>query len=406
MTPDSKSTSLTIMQPDNMRQIAALGPTAFEENTLSHDRCIYVGQQLLDRISREGINDELDQELASYIKKAKATLAKMNDRRSPLTKLFDQIRTVFTTLEADVDPTKAASIPGRLQQHRDRFAAQKRAEAEAKRLEEARRHAADIAATRYRAELDEDFRRQFNAYIARQINTLKQLDASVTLENADTVTASINAVSPEIDAGLWLATVQSGVRLPVELTAELARQIREEVCAALAPQFKEQYQFEIETNRDDILDRLPSKLAELRRIASASADEAARIKAEMETRELTESFRRDRERRDREAAQKAQTELAARKVEMDSLFGVAQAQTAEYQPKTAVRKRLVPLAPEAFLQIVGFWWSHEGQNLSVEELGKIFKRMLTFCDKAANDKDNPILLVDDNITYQDEVKAK
>ena len=32
--------------------------------------------------------------------------------------------------------------------------------------------------------------------------------------------------------------------------------------------------------------------------------------------------------------------------------------------------------------------------------------MLTFCDKAANDKDNPILLVDDNITYQDEVKAK
>ena len=113
MTPDSKSTSLTIMQPDNMRQIAALGPTAFEENTLSHDRCIYVGQQLLDRISREGINDELDQELASYIKKAKATLAKMNDRRSPLTKLFDQIRTVFTTLEADVDPTKAATAAPR-----------------------------------------------------------------------------------------------------------------------------------------------------------------------------------------------------------------------------------------------------------------------------------------------------
>ena len=91
---------------------------------------------------------------------------------------------------------------------------------------------------------------------------------------------------------------------------------------------------------------------------------------------------------------------------MDGLFGMARLQKTGYQPKTAVRKRIVALAPEAFLQIVGFWWSHEGQNLSVEELGKIFKKMVTFCDKAANDKDNPVFLEDANIAYQDEVKAK
>lgn len=400
------SMAVTIFQPNNVQQIVALGPTAFEQNTLSHDRCLHAGQELLDRIKCDGMNDAIDQEVAKFIEKAKATLNKMNGKRSPVTKLFDEIRTVFTTLEAEVDPQKAASIPGQLQQYRDKYAAKKRAEAEAKRQEEARRQAATLARTRYTNELEEDYKAQFNAYVIQHINALVALDASLTLDNFNEVSAKIKAYPVTIDASAWLASVRSGVRLPYELTPEESRLINEGVRRSLADRFAEQYQFEIEANRDDILDRLPSKQKELQRIAAAGAEEAARIKAEIEARERAEAQRKEQERMAREAADKAQAELEAKKAEMDGLFGVAQLQKAEYQPKTAVRKRIMPLTPEAFMPIVGFWWSHEGQNLSVEELGKIFKKMVTFCEKAANDKDNPIFLDDANIAYQDEVKAK
>ena len=60
--------------------------------------------------------------------------------------------------------------------------------------------------------------------------------------------------------------------------------------------FKEQFTFEISTNRDDILDRLPSKRKELERIAKANKEEAERIKKQMEERERKEAEQREKER--------------------------------------------------------------------------------------------------------------
>ena len=52
------------------------------------------------------------------------------------------------------------------------------------------------------------------------------------------------------------------------------------------------------------------------------------------------------------------------------------------------------------------WWSKEGRFLSMEELSKIFKKQITFCEKLANDKDNPELISSPFVRYEDEVKAK
>ena len=52
------------------------------------------------------------------------------------------------------------------------------------------------------------------------------------------------------------------------------------------------------------------------------------------------------------------------------------------------------------------WWSKEGQFLPIEELSKIFKKQLTFCEKVANDKDNPEFIKSPFVRYEEEVKAK
>ena len=90
---------------------------------------------------------------------------------------------------------------------------------------------------------------------------------------------------------------------------------------------------------------------------------------------------------------------------MGSLFDVASAGVQAYQPKTSVKKKLTPLSSEAFLPIISMWWTQEGVNLSVEELTKMFKKQITFCEKQAN-LTEPIFIKSEHIRYDEEVKAK
>ena len=127
---------------------------------------------------------------------------------------------------------------------------------------------------------------------------------------------------------------------------------------------------------------------------------------EARKRALKERERIEQERVEREAKEKAAAELAAQKQEMDGLFGAAEIQVNQYQPKTSVKKRLNVLNSEGFMQVVGMWWAQHGCTLSVAELEKIFSKQLTYCNKLANDKEHPIFIQSEHIEYVDDVKAK
>ena len=114
-----------ILREDNIRLVMSQAPQAWRDNQQSHDRCLASCQTLLDTIEAEGMNDELDQKADTYIRKSRNTVKKMNEQRSAVTKLFDEIRTVFTTLENEVDPTKKGSIPYQLQDYRNAYAARR-----------------------------------------------------------------------------------------------------------------------------------------------------------------------------------------------------------------------------------------------------------------------------------------
>ena len=68
---------LTIFEPQSVGTIAQVAPQAYKENTISHDRCIQFGKELLKRVETEGMSDSLDQEIAVFIDRAKKTLKKM-----------------------------------------------------------------------------------------------------------------------------------------------------------------------------------------------------------------------------------------------------------------------------------------------------------------------------------------
>lgn len=396
---------IAIFEPQNVATIAQAAPQAYKENSISHDRCLQFGQELLDRVKAEGMSDTLDQEIATFIERAKKTLKKMNGKRSAVTQLFDNIRSVYTKLENEVDPAKKGTVAAQLQEYRNKYAAKKREEYEAELRRKQMEQAALAAKTKYTSDVEDDYLRQFNALVASTCNRLIELDKSLTLDNYAIVADGVKNTSDQLPQD-WYNALRPEVLLPSAIGFEDARAIAAEVKQKMQQRFTEQFAFEISANRDDILDRLPSKRKELERIAQADKEEAERIKKQMEERERKEAEQREKERAEREAKEKAAAELAAQKQEMNTLFGAAELQVNQYQPKTSVKKRLNVLNAEGFMQVVGMWWAQYGCTLSVAELEKEFKKQLTFCNKLANDKEHPIFIQSEHIEYVDDVKAK
>ena len=164
-----QTTDLTIVRKENVQMIAQSAPQIYKDNTTSSERCTEYGQKLLAQIKANGMNDDLDQQCAVYITKARNTVKKMNTNRSAITKIFDQIRSEFTGMENAVDPTKAGSVPYQIQQQRDVYAARRREEEERRRREEIARQQRQQALSRYRQDVEDDYKSQFNTYAASAI---------------------------------------------------------------------------------------------------------------------------------------------------------------------------------------------------------------------------------------------
>lgn len=403
-----QTTDLTIVRKENVQMIAQSAPQIYQDNTLSCQRCNDYGKRLLAQINEHGMNDELDMQCATYITKAKNTVKKMNTNRSAITKLFDQIRSEFTGMENSIDPTKTDSVPYQIQQARNAYAARKRAEEERRRREELLRQQREQAFNRYKQEVEDDYKRSFNTYTAQSINALTDLNANVTLDNYEAQCRAIKEFTAVLPQD-WATKTPSTVRIPAEISDMQVklREVRTSIAAKLMEQFSQQYQFEVGDYRDSIMDALPSKKAELERMQKANEEEKARMAAELKAREEAEAKRIEAERKRKEEEEAAKKKMQAEASELGSLFGQQSVVApAGYQPKTSVKKRMVFHDPEGIIAAVSFWWAKEGKFQSVEELAKVFKKQIAYCEKAANDKDHPEFINSSSITYEDEVKAK
>ena len=396
---------LTIIKSENIQTIVKETPQNHQLNVQSRDKCVSFGQRLLAQIQQHGMTDELDQQAANYIDAARKTVKKMNERRAPLTKLFDQIRTEFTGLENEIDPTKAGTLPNQLQQLRNQYAVRKREEEERRRREEMMRQQHEAALKQYRNDLENDWRSQLADAIQYQCNDMNRLFASVNLDNYEIVKEQFRTWKVE------MPEFSSNVMPPYIINNGEASAIYCEVWNNIEKGMREQYTAELTKYRDSFIDRMPSKKRELERAAQASAEEAERIRREMEERDRAEAARQEAERKAQEQRDREAAEMRKKQAEMGSLFDQQATATMQpvvegYKPKTSVKQKLVPLAPEAFAEIFNFWWVNEGQHLSIEDLTKLFKKQITYCEKRANDKTNPVTIKSELISYEDDVRAK
>lgn len=392
---------LPVITRESVEMISTTAPEAYQLGKASRDACIAYGERLLERLDSEGMSDDLDMAMAKYVDRSRQTLKKINELRSPITKLFDEFRNVFTTLEGEVNPATKGSVPGRIQTARNQYAALKRAEEEKRRAEAAERQRKETVRNRFILALEEEFRADTDACISAAAGELESLFAAVTPANAGETEERMRA----FDCGLHRPAT-SRVQPPVkDFSIDEIQMMRLEVAGRLLGAAEEQCRFELESTRDALLERLPGKVRELEEIARASAGEAERRKRQMEEVERAEAARKEEKRRERAEEEKAAMEAARMNAEAESLFGEAKASVPAYEPKASVRKRINVLNPEGIPELIMFWWSREGRTLPVEELTRKFKTVITYCEKVANGPGGT-MIGSEHIEYVEEVKAR
>lgn len=393
-----------LVKQENIQAIVQSAPKAYETGKLSHDKCLEFGNALLKKIDENGgLNDALDAQVADYLVRVGTTLKKINDTRTPVTRLFDDIKKVFTALENDIDKTKTGTLPFRLQALRNVYAKQKFEAAERIRKEEEERQRIVAVKNRYIQDVKSDYRRLVSEAISSSCRTLTDLDNNVTLENYQRTYQFVDDFQTELPLE-WYKNLKHTISIPnIPISIDELTQIEISVKNELHKEVSEQYLYEIESTKVYILERLPSKKMNLEKMAKADAEEAARMKEAMEANRAKEAARIEQERRQREIEQQQKAEAAQQMNEMNSLFAMAEAAQPVSKMSVKVSKKIELVNANGIVSIINLWFAREGVNLEVEELCKIFKKQIAFCEKLAKED---IFIEDKNVRYVDDVKAK
>lgn len=398
----------SLIKVEEFNQIMQSAPATLQRNQTSVSACNQAGQALLDTIEAAGgINsDELDTTVSEYLAKTKVTVENMNKRRKPLTQLLSTISKSLTTLESAIDVKSAATIPFKLQQARNRYATRK-IEEQKRREEEARRvQMAENEKAQYKTDITLLLENTYANYASRHINALNSMYNHATLATYNDVCRQIREANVTFSWTDFVNNVKDTFQT-FYMDAATRSSIKNEVASIKKAEYAERYSFELGDLKQSLIDRLPSlrkQLEEQEELRRTNAKEAAR-QEELRKKEQQEQLRKQEEERKRledEAKAKAAAEKAA--AEVQAAFDFSAASMPSTPTKAKVKKKIQITNPQGFLQVYQMWFTREGINMSMEDLEKVHKKMITYCEKVVNKDGEQIQSA--FVKYVDDVTAK
>lgn len=393
-----------LIRQNEIGEISQIALDAIAKNQNSSQSCIDYGNRLL-AIAEQGMNDDVDSSLENYINKTRKTVALMNERRKPVTQFFDRIRSGFTQLETAIDPKVAGTPANKAQKLRDQYARKKYEEEERIRREAERMAQVERDKISYLESCEKEIFGFFNKRTNQAINMLISLNSSLTYSNFDEVSARIDSFDCKFPVK-DISGYTFGVMLPSSLGMEEVKEIQKKALEK-GDALMKQYEFDVQGQKDSIMQLLPSKYNELQAIErqkQVDAEAAAAREAEMKRKEHEEQARKEQERKAEEERKKQEEELKKSQESVESLFATAASTVSAPQKKVNVKKMVRVKNPKGYADLFNYWWIGEGQYLTKEELEKVFKKQISFAEKAANQNND--FIKSDNLEYVDEIKAK
>ena len=258
----------------------------------------------------------------------------------------------------------------------------------------------------YRSDISVMLDTAYAAYVEKHINALNSMFNRATLATYNDVCRRISETSINFS---WSAFVEnvSDNKQTFYMDAETRKAIKNEVAIQKKKDFTERYRFEIEGTKQDLIDKLPSlrkQLEEQEELRRTNAVEAARMEEERKQQEAEERKKQEEERKRREEEAKAKAAAEKSAAEVQAAFDFSAASMSPTPTKAKVKKKIQITNPQGFMQVYQMWFMREGINMSMEDLEKIHKKMITYCEKIVNKDGEQIQSA--YLKYIDDITAK
>ena len=428
------ATQITTIQTD-MRRIS-------DENKSFAEKIIVMGQELMAKVESEGMSDELDTEIAEYIKSVKQVTKNMSDNRKGVTQAIDLVKKYFTSIENEVSVKNTEGIPYKLQQKRDEYARFKIEEERKREAERQRLAAISAAKVRLASDVKNECYRILASAQSSAIGYLNNLFSCVSLATQANDKDVLEHFSTSIDIATSLKDYKCKEEVLTD-TIEI-RQIIETAYNEVRQEIETSYSSSIKQTKDDLLLKWDSKIAELEAAKKAEEERQRLIREAEEARKKAEEAERiAREAKEEEERAKAQAEQeriareeAERKAAMEEADRIAkeeaerklkeEAETRQQQQaiddaqaqaaalfegveeqtvvKAKVKKVIKVINRRGWIDILNFWWAHKAQSMPIEEIEKKLGFAKKECEKLANKED--LFINSSYLIYEDDITAK
>ena len=387
-----------LIKLENISEIKSLTLNSYQENSESVLKCLEYGEKLYSEMSAGEMDDEKDEKIKKYIARVQLTEKNINERRKPVTQMFDKIKKAFTEMENAISPKNSESVIYNLQKIRDKYAADKLKKEEEERERLRREQLFTVSKENLRNEAIEKFHAATNKALDENIECLNNLFSGVTLENIEKVKETISSYLESFQIKNYL----DNPTRPQNIDDDLYKKICNDAYLEVKDSIEEQYKSEIGSLKDDLLLKLPSKKIELEKIEEQKKTdfEAAKKAAEeLAKKDADEAARKAADRKVEEDKKKQAEALAKQSSQAVSLFDPTPVTNAK------VSKKIQVLDKQGFLNIIQYWWTGVGVNMSIEELSKKLDFMVTYAEREAN-KNFDKYIDCPQIKWIDDVKAK
>lgn len=436
----------------NSIELFRTAPEVLKSNQERTGKAIMVGNKILDQwIESWKIEDEderlkalaaADTRSNDFMVKCTIALKEEKELRASITQMMDEFKKMFTTAENDIDKTKPDSIAYRIQINRDKYVK------EAAQLEDKKRKEAERVAAKEKEEID--LRSTTEKWIGERLITLlsnkKQSVTNafnaITLDTYEAKEAGLKAMIVAIETPALQQSVGQMEKLPYSQYHDLAEKeasINSSFANYNWKEFAATWQTDLIAIKNDLIDKLPSKLNELKeqkRLAEERAaeqdrqriaeenrkkemeklagEERARLEEQQRIQREEEQKRLEQMQREQEQAaeeqrlrEQAETErlekeagerriLSEQNVEMKAqgektmaMFNQEStiAETTQ-APEARQGYEIEILHPAAFVQIFQLWFENEGKNLPVDKIGNTkLDQMKAWAEKHAHKND-------------------
>ncbi len=334
--------------------------------------------------------------------KLRKTGEEMQQRRMPVTQIFDYIKTQFTTLENSISPKHSTSIYAKVQAIRDKYAADKIAQQRRKEAEAQKKLDMDKELIRLKSEVQTQLSGFFLGFMNSRIGKLTMLFNSLTLTNWDEIATAIQKYSCEYPHEHFESFTPQVTR--IYASEEQMQAIIIECTKGKFGQFSDEFRSKMISVHAEVLDRLSSRKTELQEIANADAARAAEMQAAADKRKADEAARMKKEEEERTAAAASKINTEAQASYTNSLFDAQQ--TIAAAPTASAREsyEIEVLNPLGYSLIAAFYFEHEGKTETIAKLEKkTLGSMKKFCEAYA--MKNDVKISSPFLKYNDKFKT-